>query len=52
MEEEDDCEVVELEKPPKIRRVVGPNGRVIYEFWRLMEGDEEDGEPNSFNPTQ
>ena len=52
MEEEDDCEVVELEKPPKIRRVTRPNGQVIYEFWLLMEGEEEDDEPNSLNPTQ
>ena len=32
MEEEDDGEVVEPENPSKIRRVVGPNDRVIYEF--------------------
>ena len=32
MEEEDDGEVVEPENPSKIRRVVGPNDWVIYEF--------------------
>ena len=32
VEEEDDNEVVELERPSKIRRLTGPNGRVIYEF--------------------
>ena len=31
-EEEDDGEVVELERPSKIRRLTGPDGRVIYEF--------------------
>ena len=32
VEEEDDSEVVELERPSKIRRLTGPAGRVIYEF--------------------
>ena len=32
VEEEDDSEVVELERPSKIRRLTGPDGRVIYEF--------------------
>ena len=31
-EEEDDSKVVELERPSKIRRLTGPDGRVIYEF--------------------
>ena len=31
-EEEDDGEVVELERPPKIRRTIKPNGKVVYEF--------------------
>ena len=51
-EEEDDSKVVELERPSKIRRLTGLDGRVIYEFWRLTEGDEEVGEPNSRNPIQ
>ena len=50
--EEDDGEVVELERPFKIRRVIGSYGQVVYEFWRLKERDEEDGEPNSLNPIQ
>ena len=29
---EDDGEVVEPERPSKIRRVTGPNSRVIYEL--------------------
>ena len=32
VEEEGDGEVVEPERPSKIRRVAGPDGRVIYEF--------------------
>ena len=32
VEEEDDSEVVELERPSKIRRLTGPDGQVIYEF--------------------
>ena len=32
MEEEDDGEVVELERPFKIRRVIGSYGQVVYEF--------------------
>ena len=32
VEEEDDSEVVELERPSKIRRLTEPDGRVIYEF--------------------
>ena len=32
VEEEDDSEVVELERPSKIRRLTRPDGRVIYEF--------------------
>ena len=32
VEEEDDSEVVELERPSKIRRLTGPDDRVIYEF--------------------
>ena len=31
-EEEDDGEVVESERPSKIRRITKPNGKVIYEF--------------------
>ena len=31
-EEEDDGEMVEPERPLKIRKVTGPDGRVIYEF--------------------
>ena len=31
-EEEDDGEVVEPERPPKIRRTTKPDGRVVYEF--------------------
>ena len=31
-EEEDDSKVVELERPSKIRRLTGPDGRVICEF--------------------
>ena len=31
-EKEDDGEMVELERPLKIRKVTGPDGRVIYEF--------------------
>ena len=30
--EDDDGGVVEPERPSKIRRVIGPNGQVIYEF--------------------
>ena len=32
VEEEDDSEVVELERPSKIRRLIGPDDWVIYEF--------------------
>nr|POE60170.1 hypothetical protein CFP56_45113 [Quercus suber] len=32
VEEEGDGEVVELERPSKIRRVIRPDDRVIYEF--------------------
>ena len=32
VEEEDDSEVVELERPSKIRRLTRPDGRVICEF--------------------
>ena len=32
VEEEDDSEVVELERPSKIRRLTRPDDRVIYEF--------------------
>ena len=32
IEEEDDSKVVELERPSKIRRLTGPDDRVIYEF--------------------
>ena len=49
-EEKDDGEVVEPERPSKIRRIAGPDGQVVYEFWQLEEGDEEDGKPNSLNP--
>ena len=31
-EEEDDGEVVESERPSKIRRITKPDGKVIYEF--------------------
>jgi len=31
-EEEDDGEVVELERPSKIKRVIRPDGRVVYKF--------------------
>jgi len=31
-EEEDDGELVEPERPSKIRRVTGPDDRVVYEF--------------------
>ena len=31
-EEEDDGEVVEPERPSKIRRVTRPDGQVVYEF--------------------
>ena len=31
-EEEDDGEVVEPKRPPKIRRTTKPDGRVVYEF--------------------
>ena len=30
--EEDDGEVVEPKRPSKVRKVTGPDGRVIYEF--------------------
>jgi len=52
IEEEDDGEVVELERPFKIRRTIGLDGWVVYEFLWLKEGDKEDGEPNSLNLTQ
>ena len=32
VEEEDDSEVVELERPSKKRRLTRPDDRVIYEF--------------------
>ena len=51
-EEEDDGKVKEPERPPKIRRTTRPNGKVVYEFWRLEEGDEEDGKPDLLNLTQ
>lgn len=31
-EEEDDGEIVELERPPKMRRTTKPDGKVDYEF--------------------
>ena len=31
-EEEDDGEVMEPERPSKIRRTTRPNGKVVYEF--------------------
>ena len=31
-EEEDDGEIVELERPFKIRRTTKPDGKVVYEF--------------------
>ena len=31
-EEEDDGEVIEPKRPPKIRRTTKPDGRVVYEF--------------------
>ena len=31
-EEEDDGEIVELERPFKIRRTTRPDGKVVYEF--------------------
>ena len=31
-EEEGDGEVVEPERPSKIRRIAGPDGQVVYEF--------------------
>ena len=31
-EEEDNGEVVEPERPPKIRRTIKPNGKAVYEF--------------------
>ena len=31
-EEDDDREVMKSEKPPKIRRITKPDGKVVYEF--------------------
>ena len=31
-EEEDDEEVIELDRPSKIRRITKPDGKVVYEF--------------------
>nr|POE76689.1 hypothetical protein CFP56_75048 [Quercus suber]POE79295.1 hypothetical protein CFP56_15236 [Quercus suber] len=32
MEEDDDREVIEFEKPPKIKRITMLDGKVVYEF--------------------
>ena len=31
--ESSDGEVIKSKRPPKIRRITKPNGKVIYEFW-------------------
>ena len=31
-EEDDDGEVIESERPPKIKRITKPDGKVVYEF--------------------
>ena len=38
MEEEDDGEVIEPARPPKIKRNAKLDGKVVYGFWRLREG--------------
>lgn len=51
-EEEDDKEVIEPKKPPKIRRITKPNGKVIYELWWLEERGRENCRPNPFSLAQ
>ena len=51
-EKEDDREVVKPERPPKIRRITKPDGKVVYEFRWLKEGGQENAGPIPFSFTR